>query len=107
MGVFNIPLWSVVLIAVFSVFCICACGVFTMLSAKKAGNTQNRQHKTTDIPNPTAGAHPELGVITVSAQPVPTWEAHQDDATGQTYYFNKSTGETSWTPPASVQPLKL
>ena len=69
-AVFNIPLWSVVLIAVFSVFCLCACagGVFTMLSAKKAGNTQNRQHKTTDIPNPTAGAHPELGVITVSAQ---------------------------------------
>ena len=58
-----------ILIALFSVFCLCACvgDVYTIMG-KKAGNTQNRQHKTTDIPNPTVGAHPEVVVTTVSAQ---------------------------------------
>mmetsp|Transcript_23037 Transcript_23037/g.34577 ORF Transcript_23037/g.34577 Transcript_23037/m.34577 type:complete len:183 (-) Transcript_23037:251-799(-) len=29
----------------------------------------------------------------------PGWEAAQDPVSGHTYYANRSTGETSWTPP--------
>lgn len=31
----------------------------------------------------------------------PGWESAQDPASGKTYYFNRATNETSWTPPAA------
>lgn len=32
----------------------------------------------------------------------PGWETTPDPATGKPYYFNRATGETSWTPPAAA-----
>jgi len=32
----------------------------------------------------------------------PGWEQTQDPSSGKTYYFNRSTNETSWTPPAAA-----
>jgi len=34
--------------------------------------------------------------------PATGWEQTTDPSSGKTYYFNRSTGETSWTPPAGA-----
>ena len=34
----------------------------------------------------------------------PGWVAVQDPSTGQTYYANQSTGESSWEPPVAAAP---
>jgi len=45
-----------------------------------------------------AGALPEMGMV--GALPV-GWETGTDPASGRQFYFNRGTGQTSWTPPAA------
>jgi len=51
-----------------------------------------------------AAAPAPAPVAPVAAAPAlpPGWEAAPDPATGKQYYFNRATGETSWTPPAAA-----
>lgn len=44
---------------------------------------------------------PTLPLISTAGLPV-GWESTTDPATGRPYYFNRATGETSWTPPAAT-----
>jgi hypothetical protein len=37
-------------------------------------------------------------------QPVPAWNTAVDPASGNTYWYNAQTGETSWTPPPGAVP---
>merc|ERR1712151_718598 len=46
---------------------------------------------------------PDLGGIPLLP---PGWEQATDPASGRPYYANRSTGETSWTPPPA-QPLAM
>lgn len=49
---------------------------------------------------PNAAEQPQPAAV---AQTLPAgWESTTDPSSGKPYYFNRATGETSWTPPASV-----
>lgn len=47
------------------------------------------------------GAMPGMGMAALP----PGWEQAVDPGSGRTYYCNRSTGETSWTPPAVAAPM--
>eukprot|EP00928_Gymnodinium_smaydae_P001075 TRINITY_DN1039_c0_g1_i1.p1 TRINITY_DN1039_c0_g1~~TRINITY_DN1039_c0_g1_i1.p1 ORF type:complete len:303 (+),score=36.94 TRINITY_DN1039_c0_g1_i1:60-911(+) len=47
------------------------------------------------------GGLPGMGVTALP----PGWEQATDPASGRAYYCNRSTGETSWTPPAVASPV--
>ena len=55
-------------------------------------------------PQPVAMAVKPQPAVMIAA-PGSGWQAQVDASTGRTYYYNKVTGESSWSPPAApVQP---
>jgi len=52
---------------------------------------------------PAAAAMPTPAPVAVAATPglPPGWEQANDPGTGNSYYFNRATGQTQWTPPTA------
>lgn len=51
---------------------------------------------------PAPGGPPAPTMASAATPPLPAgWEQHTDPASGKPYFCNRSTGETSWTPPAA------
>lgn len=46
-----------------------------------------------------AGTEPSAQAATAPAALPAGWESASDPASGKTYYFNRASGQTSWTPP--------
>lgn len=56
--------------------------------------------------SPYGGAAPGVAAFGGGAATLPAgWESAPDPASGKTYYFNRSTGQTSWDPPAAAPAL--
>jgi len=73
------------------------------------GDPSSPKRSTIDRPSISVDSRASSPVVVsglLSPKLLPGWKETQDPETGETYYYNESTGESSWEPPTAPDPPK-